>query len=224
MCSPFWVSFFREINWQSEKIYQHIARLSDKLKLWGNQLWPCRCVQPPPPPSPPPHNAQEPGKSWVGQTQCTYLFIWDAHSSAVTNDPGGWRPLNPQPPLPQTGLVCEEGAIIIKNTQIREEQWILLQAGEGKRRCELFFILWAGHSACYNLVQELNPQRDEIWHVKDSRIFCILFSTKQEKKNIQVREICVTCVIEYLLKPPLSIHSDGKWWWEDILREFLFLF
>lgn len=144
MCSPFWVSFFREINWQSAKIYQHIARLSDKLRQWGNQLWPCRCVRLPPPHLPlrPPslpclsptlHSGVEPGKGLAGQTQCTYLFIWVAHSSAVTNDPGGWRLPNPQPhpPLAQTRLVCEEGVIIIKNTQIREEQWILLQAGEG---------------------------------------------------------------------------------------------
>lgn len=33
--------FFRKINWQSSKIYQHITRLGDKLMQWGNQLWFC---------------------------------------------------------------------------------------------------------------------------------------------------------------------------------------
>lgn len=33
--------FFRKINWQSSKIYQHITRLGDKLMQWGNQL--CFC-------------------------------------------------------------------------------------------------------------------------------------------------------------------------------------
>lgn len=35
--------FFRKINWQSSRIYQHITRLGDKLMQWGNQL--CFCHQ-----------------------------------------------------------------------------------------------------------------------------------------------------------------------------------
>lgn len=72
MCSPFWVSFFREINWQSAKIYQHIARLSDKLKQWGNQLWSCRCVRPPSTPPPTPQSLRKAG--WVSSCVLIYLF------------------------------------------------------------------------------------------------------------------------------------------------------
>lgn len=151
MCSPFWVSFFREINWQSAKIYQHIARLSDKLKQWGNQLWPCRCVQassappthptPPTPPSPLPTTPKSLGKAgWVRSSALIYLFESLIHQplqmTLAADD--HWIP-SPRPPpsspLPQTRLVlCEEGVINIKNTQIREEQWIPLEAGEGELR------------------------------------------------------------------------------------------
>ena len=41
MCPPRPGPFFRKINWQSSKIYQHITRLGDKLMQWGNQL--CFC-------------------------------------------------------------------------------------------------------------------------------------------------------------------------------------
>ena len=41
MCPPQPGPFFRKINWQSSKIYQHITRLGDKLMQWGNQL--CFC-------------------------------------------------------------------------------------------------------------------------------------------------------------------------------------
>lgn len=41
MCPPWPSPFFRKINWQSSKIYQHITRLGDKLMQWGNQL--CFC-------------------------------------------------------------------------------------------------------------------------------------------------------------------------------------
>lgn len=163
MCSPFWVSFFREINWQSAKIYQHIARLSDKLRQWGNQLWPCRCVRlPPVPPAPPasPHppvpfpNSPQRRGAWerLGGSNAVHLFIYLSRSF-ISRYKWPWRLTTTEsptpPPLAQTRLVCEEGVIIIKNTQIREEQWILLQAGEGDGGDIFFFpSLFGGGVLC----------------------------------------------------------------------------
>lgn len=150
MCSPFWVSFFREINWQSARIYQHIARLSDKLKQWGNQLWPCRCVQSHTRTLAPtlPHHDREPGKSWVGQMRRTYLFIcWSR--SFISRYKWPWRltttdsppPTPPSPVLPSSASLRHDLCVInIKNTQITEEQWIPLEAEDTEQRCKLFFF------------------------------------------------------------------------------------
>ena len=98
MCSPFWVSFFREINWQSEKIYQHIARLSDKLKLWGNQLWPCRCVQPP---TTTIATSPQCPRAWekLGGSNAVHLFIY-LRRSFISRYKWPWRLTTTESPTP----------------------------------------------------------------------------------------------------------------------------
>lgn len=95
---------------------------------------------------------------WVKCGALIYLFVGVAHSSAVTNDPGGWRPLNPPTPpspvLPSSASLRHDLCVInIKNTQITEEQWIPLEAEDTEQRCKLFFFLSRGKewSACHRV-------------------------------------------------------------------------
>lgn len=130
MCSPFWVSFLREINWQSAKIYQHIARLSDKLRQWGNQLCPCRYVRLPPPHLPlhPPHafpqlstTAQSLGKARrVKRSALIYLFESLIHQPLqMTLAADDYRIPNPTPPCSDKTGVWGGGDYHKKHTNQR---------------------------------------------------------------------------------------------------------
>lgn len=98
--------------------------------------------------SPPPFSTTTGSLGKAGWVKCgalIYLFVGVAHSSAVTNDPGGWRPLNPPTPpspvLPSSASLRHDLCVInIKNTQITEEQWIPLEAEDTEQRCKLFFF------------------------------------------------------------------------------------
>lgn len=100
----------------------------------------CSTLLPPHPPSP--HRP----RAWekLGGSDAVHLFIYLSRSF-ISRYKWPWRLTtteSPTPavlPLPQTWLVCEEGVINIKNTQISEEQWIQLEAGEGKLEVLTFF-------------------------------------------------------------------------------------
>lgn len=111
MRAPSWLPFFREINWQSAKIYQHIARWSDKLRRRGNQLRPCRRARRPLPyprlplpPRPPPLCG-----AWerLGGSNVMHLFIYLSRSF-ISRYKWPWRltttesPSAPSPPPPHT--------------------------------------------------------------------------------------------------------------------------
>lgn len=72
-------------------------------------------------------NSREPGKSRLGQMQCTYLFYlscsfiscykWPWQLTTTDHPP-------PPTPTPRTHASSEERPIIIKTTQIRDKQWL----------------------------------------------------------------------------------------------------